>query len=120
MAHLEGKEVGSLTREDLRVLDEYLSARRRVIEDYRSAGVALDTALAVPDSFNEHQVANRQETFRRARARYEEEFGSRMPTLTPDEEDALVRVEGGGWLFGPSKRNLRLVCGALRRLTNSP
>ena len=116
MAHLEGKEVGSVTREDLRVLDEYLCARRRVIEDYRGAGVALDTALAVPGSFNEEQVANRQETFRRARARYEEEFGAK-PNLTPDEEDALVRVEGGGGIFGPSKRHLRLVCAALRRVT---
>lgn len=112
-----------MTRDELKLLDEYLSARRRVIEDYRGAATVVHTALLVPTEFTEEQLADRLETLRRAKARYEEEFPARPvgpplpPSLTPDEEDALVRVEGGGGLFGPSKRNLRLVCAALKRVT---
>lgn len=112
-----------MTRDELKTLDGYLSARRRIIEDYRGAAVALDTALAVPESFTTEQVENRMETLRRARARYDEEFPARLvgpplpPSLTPDEEDALVCVERGGGLFGPRRKHLILVTTALRRVT---
>lgn len=112
-----------MTRDELKLLDEYLSARRRVIEDYRGAAIAVDTVLVAPTHFTNEQVADRMETLRRAKARYEEEFPARpvgppMPSsLTPDEEDALVRVEGGGGIFGPKRRHLILVTTALRRVT---
>lgn len=112
-----------MTRDELRLLDNYLSARRRVIEDYRGAATAVDTVLAAPTHFTNEQVADRMETLRRAKARYEEEFPARPigpplpPSLTPDEEDALVCVERGGGIFGPKRKHLILVTTALRRVT---
>jgi hypothetical protein len=114
-----------MTRDELKLLDEYLSARRRVIEDYRGAAIAVDTVLAAPEHFSAEQRADRMEFMRRMKSLYEAEFPPKAPvspplppagTLTPDEEDALVRVERGGGIFGPKRKHLNAVCGALRRL----
>lgn len=123
MARLEDAEGGGVTRDELKTLDNYLSARRRVIEDYRGAAIAVDITIDKPGLFSDDQKADRLEHLRRTKALYEAEFPARPvgpplpPSLTPDEEDALVRVERGGGIFGPKRRHLILVTTALRRVT---
>lgn len=107
----------NLSADSLDAIGDALADERRIIEDYRGAVTALETARRLPAHFTETDVARRVEAVRTTQAAYLA-LMDRTRKFTPEEEAAIRLLDDAvrsPWWRERTREAVRTVLGAVRR-----